>query len=219
MPRWRARDVRREIDLVEEVARFRLEDVPPTLPERTAMFGRLSHEQRLRRAGLRSPRRLRVRRGVHVLAAAVRPRPGALALPVPLSEQQRVLRTTLLPGLVRAARHNVASATPDVALFEVAHVYLPTDGPLPREPWRLGGVLRGGFFRPRACRGVFALLQEEPRFEAATHPFHGLARLRVGAGRLGGAARPASARGRVAAFELDLADLFAQVPERILYET
>ena len=31
-PTWRARDVRREIDLVEEVARFRLEDVPAVLP-------------------------------------------------------------------------------------------------------------------------------------------------------------------------------------------
>ena len=47
--RWRARDVRREIDVVEEVARFRLEDVPLTLPTRQAMFGRLTHVQRLRR--------------------------------------------------------------------------------------------------------------------------------------------------------------------------
>jgi Phenylalanyl-tRNA synthetase beta subunit len=40
VPTWRARDVTREIDVVEEVARFRLEDVPFTLPERRAMFGR-----------------------------------------------------------------------------------------------------------------------------------------------------------------------------------
>ena len=48
-PSWRARDVRRDIDVVEEVARFRLEDVPATLPVRQAMFGRLKHFQRLRR--------------------------------------------------------------------------------------------------------------------------------------------------------------------------
>src|SRR5215213_6237180 len=48
-PPWRARDVRREIDLVEEVARFRLEHVPATLPRRQEMFGRLTREQRLRR--------------------------------------------------------------------------------------------------------------------------------------------------------------------------
>ena len=42
VPTWRARDVTREIDLVEEVARFRLDDVPVTLPPRQAMFGRLT---------------------------------------------------------------------------------------------------------------------------------------------------------------------------------
>ena len=39
-PTWRARDVTREIDVVEEVARFRLDEVPFTLPARRAMFGR-----------------------------------------------------------------------------------------------------------------------------------------------------------------------------------
>ncbi len=48
-PTWRARDVTREIDVVEEIARFRLEDVPFTLPERRAMFGTLTREQQLRR--------------------------------------------------------------------------------------------------------------------------------------------------------------------------
>ena len=33
-PSWRARDVTREIDVVEEVARFRLADVPARLPRR-----------------------------------------------------------------------------------------------------------------------------------------------------------------------------------------
>ncbi len=49
VPTWRARDVIREVDVIEEIARFRLEDVPFTLPERRAMFGTLSREQKLRR--------------------------------------------------------------------------------------------------------------------------------------------------------------------------
>ena len=50
VPSWRARDVTREIDLVEEVARVHgLEHVPFTLPLRSAMFGRLTKDQRLRR--------------------------------------------------------------------------------------------------------------------------------------------------------------------------
>ncbi|MGH3000829.1 MAG: phenylalanine--tRNA ligase subunit beta, partial [Gaiellaceae bacterium] len=41
VPTWRARDVTREADLVEEVARFVLDDVPFTLPARRGAIGRL----------------------------------------------------------------------------------------------------------------------------------------------------------------------------------
>ena len=50
VPTWRARDVTREIDVIEEVIRIHgLEKVPFTLPLRREMFGRLTSEQRLRR--------------------------------------------------------------------------------------------------------------------------------------------------------------------------
>jgi phenylalanyl-tRNA synthetase beta chain len=49
VPTWRARDVTREVDLVEEVARFELDRVPFTLPVRSEMFGALTRDQRLRR--------------------------------------------------------------------------------------------------------------------------------------------------------------------------
>ncbi len=49
VPTWRARDVTREIDVVEEVARAVLDRVPLTLPRRRHVRGRLSQEQRLRR--------------------------------------------------------------------------------------------------------------------------------------------------------------------------
>src|SRR5256714_4071195 len=48
VPTWRARDVTREIDLVEEVARFRLDEDPFRLPLRQAMFRRLTKPQHLR---------------------------------------------------------------------------------------------------------------------------------------------------------------------------
>jgi phenylalanyl-tRNA synthetase beta chain len=141
-PTWRARDVHRDIDVVEEVARFRLEHVPATLPVRQAMFGRLTHEQRLRR------------RVADVLAGAglyeaytyslqpSDPDPTAIELPVPLSSQQRVLRTTLRVGLAGAATVNVDAGNADVSLFEIAHVYLPP-GPIPTEHWRVGGIVQG----------------------------------------------------------------------------
>src|SRR5206468_3262423 len=48
-PTFRTRDVTREVDVVEEVARYRLEEVPFTLPVRREMFGALTPIQRLRR--------------------------------------------------------------------------------------------------------------------------------------------------------------------------
>ena len=150
VPAWRARDVRREIDLVEEVARFRLEEVPPTMPERTEMFGRLSHEQRLRRRGLRPPRRLRLRRGVHVLAAAVRPgsgRPDAAGAAV-RAAARAADDAALRP---RRARHSTTStsATPTWRCSRSRTSTCRPTGRSPREPWRLGGIVRGGFFRAK----------------------------------------------------------------------
>ena len=49
VPTWRAGDVTREIDVVEEVARFDLERVPATLPVRRELQGRLTKAQRIRR--------------------------------------------------------------------------------------------------------------------------------------------------------------------------
>src|SRR5262249_4488200 len=180
VPAWRAKDRRREIDLVEEVARFRLEEVPPTLPARRELFGRLTREQRLRRQVADVLVGLGFFEAYTYSLQADDPDPDALVLPEPLSELQRVLRTTLLHGLgtglhhgrVGAARHNVNAGTDDVALVEIAHVYLPTGEKLPEERWRLGGVVRGGFYRAKgAVEQIFAALKLEPRFELAPHPF------------------------------------------------
>ena len=197
-PYWRARDVRREIDLVEEVARFHLEEVPPTLPARREMFGRLTREQRLRRQVADVLVGCGFFEAYTYSLQADDPHPDALALPEPLSELQRVLRTTLLYGLIGAARHNVNVGTEDVALFEIAHVYLPTGNALPDEPWRLGGIVRGDFYRAKgAVEQVFSALKLEPAFARARASLHAVAGLRVRGRRLGGATRPAPARGRV----------------------
>src|SRR5207245_1265170 len=45
VPTWRLRDVNREIDVVEEVARFHLAEVPFTLPLRREVAGSLTRER------------------------------------------------------------------------------------------------------------------------------------------------------------------------------
>ena len=217
VPTWRARDVRRAIDVVEEVGRFRLEDVPATLPRRQAMYGRLTHEQRLRRlvadvlvgAGMYEAYTYSLQHDD--------PDPNALALPEPLSSQQRVLRTNLTIGLLGAAQHNLDMGNGDVALFEIAHVYLPP-GPVPEERWRLGGIVQGDYFRARGLvEAVFAALNVEPVFTRAELAYELSVAATVQAGWVATYAPGIGPEGVWSAFELDLAELFALVPERVTY--
>jgi phenylalanyl-tRNA synthetase beta chain len=219
VPSWRARDVTREIDVIEEVARFRLEEVPFTLPLRRAMHGRLNRDQRLRRvvedvlvgAGFSEAY-------TWSLQAADRD-PGALSVPEPISAELAVLRTTLLDGLVASARHNLDLGAESVSLFEIARVYLPSGEQLPEERWRVGGITSGGFFAAKgAVEAIHATLKLEPRFERAEEPFlHPGKAARVESGWLG-ELHPALGAEGFGAFELDLETLYAAVPERLTYE-
>jgi phenylalanyl-tRNA synthetase beta chain len=173
IPTWRARDVTREIDLVEEVARVHgLEKIPFTLPLRSAMFGRLSNNQRL----LRLVEDVLVGAGffeAYTLSlVAGDENPDALRLPDPLTSEHGVLRTTLLRGLVDAAAHNVAVGNEGIALFEIARVYLPSGEELPEERWRLGAIAEGGYLRAKgAVETLLDTLGIELRLERTRLPF------------------------------------------------
>ena len=155
VPTWRARDVTREIDVVEEVARFRLADVPFTLPLRRAMTGRLTPRAapapaargRARRRSA-SPRCTRRRCGPTTATRRDR-------LPEPISMELAVLRTGLLPSLVDVARRNVeAGNRSDRPVRDRAR--LPAAGSeLPDEPLHVAGIVEGGFAaRERRRRGA-----------------------------------------------------------------
>ena len=220
VPTWRMRDVTREIDLVEEVARVHgLEKIPFTLPLRSAMSGRLSQSQRLRRlvedvlvgAGFFE---------AYTLSLVARdPDPEALRLPVPLTSEHGVLRTTLLDGLVAAAAHNVAVGNEEIALFEIARVYLPSGEQLPDEHWRVGAIAQGGYLRAKgAVETLYEALGIEPVLERTRLPFLHPGKAAARRGGLGRRAPSGAARGRVGRVQLDLDTLFAQVPERVEYE-
>jgi len=218
VPTWRARDVTREADVIEEIARFRLDDVPFTLPARREAVGRLTRAQRLRRTIEDVLAGCGLFEAYTPSLVADDPDPNALRLPLPLSAEQSVLRTTLLPSLLAVAERNREVGNDGVALFEIARVYLPTGDKLPEERWRVAGVVEGGY--PDA-KGVvdtlFDALGVEEAVERGSHPL-----LHPGkTGRLPqgwvGEAHPGVAAGW-AAFELDVADLRAAMPERVLYE-
>src|SRR6188508_2220569 len=141
VPTWRAREVTREVDLIEEIARPLLDQIPYTMPLRRHVRGRLTKEQRLRRvvedvlvgAGLSEAYTWSL--------VASDPDPDAIRLPSPMTSDQAILRTTIVPGLVDAARTGVDASAEHVALFEIARVYLPSGERLPDEHWRAAGVV------------------------------------------------------------------------------
>jgi phenylalanyl-tRNA synthetase beta chain len=215
VPSWRARDVTREIDLVEEVARFRMEQIPFTLPRRDVTFGRLTRWQRLRRlvedvlagCGL-----------VEAYTPTFVP-DGAYRLPEPISAEVAALRTSLAPSLVEAVRRNVDWGNSEIALFEVARVYLPSDGPLPDERWHAAGVLEGGIADATwVVEQLYAALHLEPAIERGDEPLlHPGKAARTPHGWFG-ELHPAVLLGTWGAFELDLDALVEAAPETVVFE-
>ena len=176
-PSWRP-DLTDPADLAEEVIRLEgYENVPARLPRALAGRG-LTPRQRLRRSAGRT---LAESGYVEVLSSPFASRSDAdlLGLPPednrrpavvvtnPLSEDEPLLRTTLLPGLFRVLARNIGRGFADTALFEIGSVFrprpgaaaaapiLPVDrGPsaselasleaaLPDQPLRVGAVLAG----------------------------------------------------------------------------
>ena len=219
VPTWRARDVTREVDLVEEIARVVLDRVPSTLPLRRAVAGHLTPLQRFRR----TVEDVLVGAGFSEAytwsLTATDPDPAALRLPDPMSAEHAVLRTTVLHGLVEAARVNVDAGNEPIRLFEIARVFLPGGAELPEERWRLGGIVEGGFERARAAvEALYETLHVELDLRRASfdHLHPGKAAV-SDAGWLG-ELHPALLEGAWGVFELDLEALMAPLPERILYD-
>jgi phenylalanyl-tRNA synthetase beta chain len=216
-PTWRAREVTREIDVVEEVARNWLEDVPFTLPQRRAMFGSLTPLQRLRRR----VEDVLVGLGLaETYTPSLRPEdenPNAWRLPEPISAELAVLRTRLLPSLVEAARRNVELGAAQVALFEVARVYLP-DGELPIEQTHLAAIVDGGWPRAKGIvDALYAALKADPGFGRAEDDLLHPGKSAATASGLVGELHPAVLDGVWGVFELDLALLLREVPEEVRY--
>jgi phenylalanyl-tRNA synthetase beta chain len=252
VPYWRDSDVQREVDLIEEIARIHgLQKLPTTLPERSQAVGALTHSQRARR---RAEDALRDRGALEAIAYSFT-REQALAdlrlgdVPVlrvanPLSEEHRVMRPLLLPGLLDAARHNTAHGRPALTLFESAHVYrmsgdLHAPGPqaggdetsAPADERHHLGVVstaKPDFLATKALlEALLASLGVEGWTEPGERPFlHPGRSASVLAGddnKVGwiGELHPAVARawdlGRAAAFEVDADALAALSPEAEQY--
>ncbi|HEU5490333.1 MAG TPA: phenylalanine--tRNA ligase subunit beta [Gaiellaceae bacterium] len=219
VPTWRARDVNREVDLIEEVARPVLDRIPYTMPLRRHVQGRLDKGQRLRRVVEDTLVGAGLSEAYTWSLVASDPSPDALRLPNPMSSEQAILRTTIVPGLVEAARTGVDAGAEHVALFEIARVYLPSGSQLPDEHWRVAAIVMGGYAEIKGvAETLYSTLGLELRVERTSHPIlHPGKAATTEAGWLG-ELHPTLLEGTWGVFELDLETLFAEVPERIVYE-
>jgi phenylalanyl-tRNA synthetase beta chain len=217
-PTWRARDVTREVDVVEEVARYRLEEVPFTLPARREMFGALTPIQRLQRRVQDVLVGLGLAETYTPSLRADDPDADAWRLAEPISAELAVLRTTLLPSLVEAVRRNVELGAERIALFEIARVYFP-EGELPDEHIHVGGVVEGGWSRAKGIvEALYAALKAKPVFERTEHDLlHPGKAASVGAAGIVGELHPAVADGVWGAFELDLVGLQAAANDEVRF--
>ncbi|MBF0124517.1 MAG: phenylalanine--tRNA ligase subunit beta [Magnetococcales bacterium] len=148
-PSWR-HDLRCEEDLVEEVIRLHGYDhVPVVMPEAVMVASAVDAMSQL----IGSLRRLLVANGyletvnyVFVSPDEQRrftPEQPAVALLNPLSEEQSLLRTSLIPGLVATAVRNLKRGNTPLRLFEQGRVFLPNGQGGVNERERLAGLLCG----------------------------------------------------------------------------
>ena len=149
-------DLEREIDLVEEVARrVGFDAIGRTVAKPDDQVGALTRPQRERRlvgdvlvgAGLCEAVTIPLV-AVADLECTGAPLDRLVEAANPLRAEESVLRTRILPGLLRAVARNRAHGLADVALFELGHVFLATGAEtLPDEPHHLAAVIAGAVRR------------------------------------------------------------------------
>jgi phenylalanyl-tRNA synthetase beta chain len=235
-------DVQRPVDLVEEIARLHgFDGIPDSVPQGPG------HGLPWRERRLREVRDVMVGAGFHEALtfsfvgatdldslgfADGHPVRDGIPVVNPLNDTEGVMRTTLLPGILKSAAANQARRIPAVRLFEIGKVFLSGGGKLPEQPDRLAFVIAG---RPSGTwhgapaepdiydgTGVWELMADRlgipdagvrPGSHAAFHPGR-CADLTVGSDVIGtvGEIHPSVASsfgltGRVVAAEMELVEL------------
>lgn len=150
------RDLEREIDLIEEIARMDgYENIPTTLPQGSPSGEERSKELLIEKKAID----LLLHQGYHEVITysftspascdliGLRPddpRRKQIRILNPLTEDFSVMRTSLIPGLLEVARYNLSRKNLNLKLFELKKVFLHQEGEkLPKEVKSLAGLAMG----------------------------------------------------------------------------
>jgi len=141
VPPYRYRDLEREIDLIEEIARvYGYNNFVDTLPEKTEP-GYLSRSQELTRKIRESFRAIGLTEVMHY--SLTRPGQGRqIILTNPLFPDYSALRTDLLSGLIEAFQYNLEQGNGALNAFEIGRVFWSEEDGL-MEAEAIAGILGG----------------------------------------------------------------------------
>jgi phenylalanyl-tRNA synthetase beta chain len=140
VPPYRYRDLEREIDLIEEIARlFGYNNFCNTLPETTEP-GYLPVEQELIRKLRYSFRGAGLTELIHY-SLVKQGEDKQVALSNPLLAEYSALRTDLLPGLIDAFQYNLEQGNGSLNGFEIGRIFWQEDGL--QETDLLAGIIGG----------------------------------------------------------------------------
>ncbi len=140
-------DLKREVDLIEEIARLHgVDKIPSTTPRGAvgmnafdAVYDQLADVRRLLTGlGLNEAQG----QTLVSLANCRLPQAEVVKLANPLSADMDALRPSLMPGLLDTLRHNLHRKNQDVALFEIGRVFTNVNGQ-PKEERRVAIALTG----------------------------------------------------------------------------
>jgi phenylalanyl-tRNA synthetase beta chain len=141
-------DIKREIDLVEEVVRlYGVDKIPATAPRGAVGSNAYDavHDQIAEARRILTGLGLFEAQGQTLIsdtASKLASAGAMLPLTNPLSSDMNVLRPSLLPGLLDALRHNISHRNYDVALFEIGRVFVQSETG-PKEERRIAIALTG----------------------------------------------------------------------------
>ncbi|MDP7017162.1 MAG: phenylalanine--tRNA ligase subunit beta [Pirellulaceae bacterium] len=149
---WR-RDLTREIDLIEEVARIYGYEMIPEDAKVPMVSSHRTDQDRV----VADVRRVLTAVGIdEAMTRTVTPEAWSqvftpwttiapLAVSSPMIQGEEHLRQSVIPSLLNARRLNESKSNPNAELFEVAKLFLPQRGALPDERWVVAFVCGRGY--------------------------------------------------------------------------